>query len=38
MPKGFTGLHGAAFHGIGKIVVALLSIEEWSINERDNMG
>jgi len=37
VPKGFTGLHGAAFHGIGEIVV-LLSTKEWSINERDNMG
>ena len=37
-PEGFTGLHGAAFHGIGEIVVALLETKEWSINERDNMG
>ena len=37
-PKGFTGLHGAAFHGIGEIVPALLSSKEWSINERDNLG
>jgi len=37
-PKGFTGLHGAAFHGIGEIVAALLATKEWSINERDNMG
>jgi len=38
MPKGFTGLHGAAFHGIGEIVPALLATGGWSINERDNMG
>jgi len=38
MPKGFIGLHGAAFHEIGEIVVALLAAKEWSINERDNMG
>jgi len=36
--KGFTGLHGAAFHGIGEIFAALLATKEWSINERDNMG
>ena len=38
VPKGFTGLHGAAFHGIGEIVPALLATKEWSINGRDNMG
>jgi len=38
MPKGFTGLHGAAFHGIGKIVPALSATKEWSINGSDNMG
>jgi len=38
MPKGFTGLHGAAFHGIGEIIVALLATKEWGINQRDNMG
>ena len=36
--KGFTGLHGAAFHGIGEVVPALLATKEWSINERDNNG
>jgi len=38
MPQGFTGLHGAAFHGIGEIVPALSATKEWSINERDNNG
>ena len=38
MPQGFTGLHGAAFHGIGEILPVLLATKEWSINESDNMG
>ena len=37
-PKGFTGLHGAAFFGIVEIVVALLAMKEWDINVMDNMG
>ena len=37
-PKGFTGLHGAAFFGIVEIVVALLAMKEWDINARDYIG
>jgi len=37
-PKGFTGLHGAAFLGIVEIVAALLAMREWAINATDNMG
>jgi len=37
-PKGFTGLHGAAFFGITKAAVALLAMKEWDINTTDTMG
>jgi len=37
-PKGFTGLHGAAFFGIVEIVAALLSKKEWDVNATDTMG
>jgi len=36
--NGFTGLHGAAFFGIGEIVAALLAMKEWNTNETDAMG
>jgi len=37
-PKGFTGLHGAAFLGIAEIVAALLAMREWDINATDARG
>ena len=37
-PKGFTGLHGAAFFGIMEAVPALLAMKEWDINAIDSMG
>ena len=38
IPRGFTGLHGAAFFGIVEIFVALLVIKEWDINATDSFG
>ena len=35
-PRGFTGLHGAAFLGIVEILEALLEMKEWDVNARDN--
>jgi len=37
-PNGFTGLHGAAFLGLGEIVAALLAKKEWDINAVDAIG
>ena len=37
-PKGFTGLHGAAFLGIARIIVALLAMKEWDVNATDARG
>ena len=37
-PKGFTGLHGAAFFGIVEIVAMLLAMKEWDINATDGRG
>ena len=37
-PKGFTGLHGAAFLGITEIFAALLVIKEWDVNATDARG
>ena len=37
-PKGFTGLHGAAFFGIVEIVTTLLAMKEWDINVTDPIG
>jgi len=34
-PRGFTGLHGAAFVGIVEILTAVLEIEEWDVNASD---
>jgi len=36
--NGFTGLHGAAFFGLGEIVAALLAMKEWNINATDAIG
>jgi len=36
--SGFTGLHGAAFLGLGAVATALLAMKEWDINARDAMG
>jgi len=36
--NGFTGLHGAAFFGLGEIVAALLAMKEWNINKTDAVG
>ena len=38
VPRGFTGLHGAAFFGIVEIFVALLAIKEWDVNATDSFG
>ena len=37
-PKGFTGLHGAAFFGIVEIIAALVVMKEWDLNATDTMG
>ena len=39
-PKGFTGLHRAAFFffEVSEIVVGLLAMKEWDINAMGNMG
>jgi len=37
-PTGFTGLHGAAFLGIAKIVAAILEMKEWDVNAADCTG
>ena len=37
-PKGFTGLHGVAFLGMGEIVAAVLEMKEWDVNATDCMG
>ena len=37
-PKGFTGLHGAAFFGIVEIFATLLAMKEWDINVIDPIG
>ena len=35
-PMGFTGLHGAAFLGIVKLLEALLEMKKWDVNVRDD--
>ena len=37
-PKGFTGLHGAAFFGMGEIAAAVLDMKEWDVNAADCTG
>ena len=37
-PIGFTGLHGAVFHGIVEMVAAVLEMKEWDLNAADGMG
>ena len=37
-PRGFTGLHGAAFHGIVEIAAAVLDMKEWDVNAADCTG
>ena len=37
-PHGFTGLHGAAFLGLGEMVAALLAKKIWDINATDAIG
>ena len=37
-PRGFTGLHEAAFHGIPGIFSAVLETKEWNVNANDCMG
>ena len=37
-PKGFTGLHGAAFLGIAEIFYTVLKMKEWDINANDGVG
>jgi len=37
-PVGFTGLHGASFLGIAKIVAAILEMKKWDVNASDCMG
>ena len=36
--KGFTGLHGAAFHGMSGVLATLLAVKEWDINAADARG
>jgi len=37
-PRGFTGLHGAAFLGIVEILIPLLDMKKWDVNAVDFMG
>ena len=37
-PRGFTGLHGAAFFGMVETVATLLAMREWDINATDARG
>ena len=37
-PMGFTGLHGAAFHGVPEVVLSVLETKEWSVNANDCTG
>ena len=37
-PRGFTGLHGAAFLGIVEIVAGVLEMKEWEVNAADRIG
>jgi len=37
-PKGFTGLHAAAFFGLVEIVAALLAMKKWDISAPDITG
>ena len=37
-PRGFTGLHGAAFLGVTRIFAAVLGMKEWDVNARDSIG
>ena len=37
-PRGFTGLHGAAFLGIVEITAAVLDMKEWDVNAADYTG
>jgi len=36
-PIGFTGLHGAAFLGIVKILAAVLEMKEWDVNAKGSL-
>ncbi|RPA98307.1 ankyrin [Choiromyces venosus 120613-1] len=35
IPRGFTGLHGAAFLGVQEIMIASLGIKDWDLNATD---
>jgi len=37
-PRGFTGLHSAAYHGCVEIVVALLETDKWDVQATDFNG
>jgi len=37
-PKGFTGLHGAAFLVIGETLTSLLVVKGWDIKATDGLG
>ena len=37
-PRGFTGLHGAAFLGITEMALAVLDLKEWDVNAADCTG
>ena len=37
-PRGFTGLHGAAYFGCAEITVALLGMEKWDVDATDWHG
>jgi len=36
-PRGFTGLHGAAFLGITRILAVVLRVKEWDVNAKDRV-
>jgi len=37
-PRGFTGLHGAAYFGCAEIIVALLKMKEWDVRATNFHG
>ena len=37
-PTGFTGLHGASFHGVAEILVCILERNRWDVNSTDCCG
>ena len=37
-PRGFSGLHGAAYLGCEEIIITLLKINEWDVRATDSSG